>query len=61
MTFVSQVEPKSIHEALSDNHWINAMQEELNQFTRNYVWSLAPKTSKMNLIGTKWMFRNKMD
>jgi len=30
MTFVSQIEPKRIHEALSDNHCINAMQEELN-------------------------------
>jgi len=37
------------------------MQEELNQFTRNDVWSLLPKTSGMNVIGTKWVFRNKMD
>jgi len=37
------------------------MQEELNQFTRNDVWSLVPKTSEMNVIGTKWVFRNKMD
>jgi len=53
MTFVSQIEPKTIHEALSDNYWINTMQEELNQFTRNDVWSLVPRTSKMNVIGTK--------
>ena len=53
MTFVSQIEPKSIQEALSDSNWINAMQEELNQFTRNEVWSLIPKTSEMNVIGTK--------
>jgi len=37
------------------------MQEELNQFTRNDVWSLIPRTSEMNVIGTKWVFRNKMD
>ena len=58
---MSQIEPKLVQEALSDSNWINAMQEELNQFTRNDVWSLVPKTSKMNVIGTKWVFRNKMD
>jgi len=30
-----------------------AMQEELNQFTLNEVWSLVPRTPEMNIIGTK--------
>jgi len=50
MAFVSQIEPKSIQEALNDNNWISAMQEELNQFTRNDVWSLVPRTNEMNMI-----------
>jgi len=29
MAFVSQVEPKSVIEALEDSNWINAMHEEL--------------------------------
>jgi len=37
------------------------MQDELNQFTKNDVWSLVPKSDDMNVIGTKWVFRNKMD
>jgi len=37
------------------------MQDELNEFTRNDVWILVPRTKKMNLIGTKWIFKNKMD
>ena len=37
MAFVSQVEPKSVVEALEDSNWINAMHEELNQFPRNEV------------------------
>jgi len=44
MTFVSQVEPKNLEEALQDNNWITAMQEELNQFEYNEVWSLVPRT-----------------
>ena len=61
LAFVSQIEPKTVQEALNDSNWISAMQEELNQFTRNDVWNLVPKTSGMNVIGTKWVFRNKMD
>jgi len=61
MAFVSQTEPKSIGEALKDENWVATMHEELNRFTRNDVWSLVPKTDKMNIIGTKWVFRNKLD
>ena len=61
MTFVSQEEPKNLDEALRDRNWILAMQEELNQFALNQVWSLVPRISEMNIIGTKWIFRNKMD
>ena len=50
---VSLTEPTSIDEALQDNNWIIAMQEELNQFTRNDVCDLVPKPKGFNIIGTK--------
>ncbi|XP_061993496.1 uncharacterized protein LOC133711381 [Rosa rugosa] len=59
--FVSIVEPKNIKAALLDDNWISAMLDELNQFTRNDVWYLVPRPSKCNVIGTKWIFRNKSD
>ena len=37
------------------------MQEELNQFERNEVWELVPRLNAQSVIGTKWVFRNKMD
>jgi hypothetical protein len=37
-----------------------AMQEELNNFKRNEVWRLVPRP-KQNVVGTKWVFRNKQD
>ena len=37
-----------------------AMQEELNNFERNQVWTLVERP-KMNMIGTKWVFCNKQD
>ena len=61
VAFVSQVEPKNVNDVLNDSSWIIAMQDELNQFTRNDVWSLVPRINYMNIIGTKWVFRNKMD
>jgi len=42
-----------VNDALNDSNWIVAMQDELNQFTRNHVWFLVPKTDNMNIIGTK--------
>jgi hypothetical protein len=36
------------------------MQEELNNFKRNEVWSLVPRP-KQNVVGTKWVFCNKQD
>jgi len=39
----------------------NNYNEELNQFVRNDVWFLVPKAAQINVIGTKWVFRNKSD
>ena len=61
MAFVSQIEPDSIDEAINDEHWLIAMQEELNQFERNQVWELVPRPNNHQVIGTKWVFRNKLD
>ncbi|GKF27983.1 retrovirus-related pol polyprotein from transposon TNT 1-94, partial [Tanacetum coccineum] len=38
-----------------------AMQEELNQFVTNDVWSLVPPPKYQTVIGTKWVFKNKLD
>ncbi|XP_014506414.1 uncharacterized protein LOC106766179 [Vigna radiata var. radiata] len=55
------MEPKKVEEALSDENWIVAMQEKLNQFTKNNVWELMPRKPELQVIGTKWVFQNKMD
>ncbi|KAI3685467.1 hypothetical protein L6452_34711 [Arctium lappa] len=61
VNFLSLFEPKKVDEALADPCWITAMQEELSQFERNKVWRLVPRPSRKTIIGTKWVFRNKMD
>jgi hypothetical protein len=59
-SFVSSIEPFRVEEALLDPDWVLAMQEELNNFKRNEVWTLVPRP-KQNVVGTKWVFRNKQD
>ncbi|CAL2229136.1 unnamed protein product [Prunus armeniaca] len=53
LCYVSLFEPKNVMNALVDNEWILAMQEELNQFKRNDVWYLVPRPKDSNVIGTK--------
>ncbi|GJU14942.1 putative ribonuclease H-like domain-containing protein [Tanacetum coccineum] len=59
--FISTIEPKNVNESLANESCIVAMQEELNQFIANDVWELVPQPRNMTIIGTKWVFRNKLD
>nr|GEX51249.1 hypothetical protein [Tanacetum cinerariifolium] len=59
--FLSQEEPKRVHQALKDPSWIEAMPEELLQFKMQKVWVLVDLPHGKRAIGTKWVFRNKKD
>jgi hypothetical protein len=59
-SFVSSFEPFKVENALCDLDWVVAMQEEVNNLKHNEVWSLV-KRPKQNVVGTKWVFRNKQD
>jgi hypothetical protein len=59
-SFVSSFEPFKVDDALQDPNWVVAMQDELNNFKRNKVWSLVERPNQ-NVVGTKWVFRNKQD
>ncbi|GJY70943.1 putative ribonuclease H-like domain-containing protein [Tanacetum coccineum] len=58
---MSQNEPKKISEALKDESWVDAMQEELLQFKIQEVWILVDLPYRKKAIGTKWVYRNKKD
>lgn len=59
--FTSLVEPKNVKEILEDDCRVNAMKEELGQFVKSNVWTLIPCPESANVIGTKWIFKNKSD
>ena len=48
-------------EALQDADWVNSMHEELHQFVQNDVLELVPRPKGINVIKTKWIFKNKLD
>ncbi|GJV01012.1 putative ribonuclease H-like domain-containing protein [Tanacetum coccineum] len=54
-------EPKTISQALQDESWVEAMQEELLQFKLQKVWVLVDLPYGKKVIGIKWVFRNKRD
>ncbi|GJZ16004.1 putative ribonuclease H-like domain-containing protein, partial [Tanacetum coccineum] len=59
--FLSQEEPNKVSQALADESWVEAMQEELLQFKLQDVWVLCDLPEGKRVIGTKWVFRNKRD
>ncbi|TYK11807.1 gag-pol polyprotein [Cucumis melo var. makuwa] len=61
LCYALAIELTFVEAALKDEYWINAMQEELLPFKRNNVWTLVPKPDEANIIGTKWIFKNKID
>ncbi|GJT84110.1 retrovirus-related pol polyprotein from transposon TNT 1-94 [Tanacetum coccineum] len=59
--FLSEIEPKKVSKALKHPGWVDAMQEDLNQFYRNKVWTLVILPCGKIAIGSKWVFKNKKD
>nr|GFA20760.1 hypothetical protein [Tanacetum cinerariifolium] len=59
--FLTSVEPKMYKDALTQSCWIEAMQEELNEFERLEVWELVPRPDKVMFITLKWIYKVKID
>ena len=58
---LAEFEPRSVKDALDNESWIEAMNEEIEQIERNKTWTLVPRPKDKNVIGTKWVFRNKLN
>jgi hypothetical protein len=61
LTLFSTIEPNCFEEASKDESWNKAMDEELDQIEKNDTWELVPRPKNKNAIGTKWVFRNKLN
>nr|GEW61087.1 hypothetical protein [Tanacetum cinerariifolium] len=59
--FLSSVKLKTYKDALTQACWIEAMQEELNEFERLDVWELVSHPDKVMVITLKWIYKVKLD
>jgi hypothetical protein len=55
------IEPTCFEEASKDEFWNKAMDEELGQIEKNDTWELVPIPKDKNVIGTKWVYKNKLN
>ncbi|KAE8767964.1 hypothetical protein D1007_60605 [Hordeum vulgare] len=54
-------EPASVDEALADEAWKEAMDEEMRSITDNNTWELTTLPAGHRAIGLKWVFKVKRD
>ncbi|GJR37993.1 putative ribonuclease H-like domain-containing protein [Tanacetum coccineum] len=59
--FLTSVEPKTYKGALTQSCWIEATQEELNEFEHLEVWELVSRPDKVMVITLKWIYKVKLD
>ncbi|KAL7604701.1 hypothetical protein Lser_V15G20152 [Lactuca serriola] len=60
-SFISKNEPKTVKIVLDHSDWVQAMQDDLNEFERNKLWWLIPTPKNASVVGLKWVFQNKLD
>nr|GEV50865.1 hypothetical protein [Tanacetum cinerariifolium] len=58
---IGQLSKPTYKDALTQSCWIEAMQEELNEFERLEVWELVPRPNKVMVITLKWIYKVKLD
>ena len=58
---LADYEPRSVKDALGNESWIEAMNEEIEQIEKNKTWNLVPRRKDKNVIGTNWVFKNKLN
>nr|GEW95165.1 retrovirus-related Pol polyprotein from transposon TNT 1-94 [Tanacetum cinerariifolium] len=58
---IGQLSRPTYKEALAQSCWIEAMQEELNEFERLEVWELVPRPDQVMVITLKWIYKVKLD
>jgi hypothetical protein len=61
LALLSTIERNNFEEASKDELWNRDMDEELDQIEKNDTWELVSRPNNKNVIGTKWVFKNKLN
>lgn len=49
-----------MNQAMKDQKLRGAMSEEVDTFARNKIFDLVPQTPTQNMVGCKWLYKNKV-
>jgi hypothetical protein len=55
------LEHKNFSEANKDDHRVKAMNDELDRIEKNNMWEMVHRPEGKNIIGSKWIFKNKLN
>ena len=54
-------EPKSVSDALTNQEWVDAMKAEIDSLHDNSVWELVQLPEGRKPLGSKWVYKVKMN
>ena len=57
--FLTHSEPKTVKQALTNDYWLSAIQQEYDALMKNNTWALVSLPPKRQAIGCKWVYRVK--
>ena len=58
---LSKLEPRNAKDELDNESWVKEMNEEIEQIQKNNAWNLVPRPKDKTIIGTKRVFKNKLN
>ena len=61
MALLSHIEPNNLSQVSEDKFWVKDMNQELDQIETSDTLELVPILGEKNVIGTKWISKNKMN
>lgn len=54
-------EPNTLTQALKDKRWRGSMSTEIDAFVRNGTYDLVPRKPEYNVVGCRWLYKNKFN
>jgi len=58
---MAMIEPNCYEEALKQEVWVKAMEEEVIMIEKNNTWELVNYPQGKNIIGVKWVYKTKLN
>jgi hypothetical protein len=59
LSVTQSIEPRTYKEACQHDHWLKAMNVELEALAKNHTWKLVPLPPHVKPIGSKWVYKVK--